>query len=491
MSTVFLNVGQCGVQLGEAFWKCVDERTTGTGSAADSAGERHPFYTVDGRQRRVLVDTEPKVLDAVRRTSCRSNIRNKSNAAGSKASATSTNDYVLRDENVLCSRRGRGANWAMGYSKLVESASGTGSRCIDGCTLLDQTLESLRREVERCDAFSGFVVTHSLSGGTGSGMGSHLVECLRDEYPLAQQLSVCVAPLLNGESPMQWYNCALCLQHLYSHCDGILLLENDLLLRQCQSEQASTAAHYRPRTAASASATSCTHATLADMNRLGAEMMCGLFLPAENSASGASLGGWSIGLEPWDLCRTVCPLPSLKLFTVDHCWQSHARSWTAMADQLAKQHRLTRYARGSGTTAPAHSRHISDVLSRLSAAHYQTTSLVAVARGSRRDALVSELGALEKNLSKGFRCADWNPSPVDIWTARAAGGSRASTTLTVACNSASVVHTVSTILNKSERMFASGAFLHWYERYGCERERLSEAFALLHDVLDEYLTAVT
>ena len=122
-------------------------------------------------------------------------------------------------------------------------------------------------------------------------MGSHLVECLRDEYPLAQQLSVCVAPLLNGESPMQWYNCALCLQHLYSHCDGILLLENDLLLRQCQSEQASTAAHYRPRTAASASATSCTHATLADMNRLGAEMMCGLFLPAENSASGASLGG--------------------------------------------------------------------------------------------------------------------------------------------------------------------------------------------------------
>lgn len=156
MSTVFLNVGQCGVQLGQAFWTLAEERL-------EADGERHPFRTIDGYQRRVLVDTEPKVLAKVR------NSLEERHRVKKTTKQQQRPHWKIRESNVRVSQRGRGANWAMGYCKAVETG-GKGS----GHSLLDEVMESVRTEVERCDAFSGFVLTHSLSGGTGSGMQSNL-----------------------------------------------------------------------------------------------------------------------------------------------------------------------------------------------------------------------------------------------------------------------------------------------------------------------------
>ena len=55
---------------------------------------------------------------------------------------------------------------------------------------------------------------HSLTGGTGSGLGSHLVESIRDTYPLAHILSVAVSPHVSGDSPLQSYNSLLSLAAL-------------------------------------------------------------------------------------------------------------------------------------------------------------------------------------------------------------------------------------------------------------------------------------
>ena len=33
------------------------------------------------------------------------------------------------------------------------------------------------------DSLEGFVLCHSIAGGTGSGMGSYLLEALNDRYP--------------------------------------------------------------------------------------------------------------------------------------------------------------------------------------------------------------------------------------------------------------------------------------------------------------------
>lgn len=41
----------------------------------------------------------------------------------------------------------------------------------------------LNREAENSDSLEGFVLAHSIAGGTGSGLGSSLLEKLNDRFP--------------------------------------------------------------------------------------------------------------------------------------------------------------------------------------------------------------------------------------------------------------------------------------------------------------------
>ena len=52
-----------------------------------------------------------------------------------------------------------------------------------GAELVDSVLDVVRKESESCDCLQGFQLTHSLGGGTGSGMGTHLISKIREEYP--------------------------------------------------------------------------------------------------------------------------------------------------------------------------------------------------------------------------------------------------------------------------------------------------------------------
>lgn len=53
----------------------------------------------------------------------------------------------------------------------------------EGSELVDQVLETVRREAEGCDSMQGFQLCHSLGGGTGSGLGTLILTKLREEYP--------------------------------------------------------------------------------------------------------------------------------------------------------------------------------------------------------------------------------------------------------------------------------------------------------------------
>ena len=52
-----------------------------------------------------------------------------------------------------------------------------------GAELVDSVLDVVRKESESCDCLQGFQMTHSLGGGTGSGMGTLLISKIREEYP--------------------------------------------------------------------------------------------------------------------------------------------------------------------------------------------------------------------------------------------------------------------------------------------------------------------
>ena len=48
-----------------------------------------------------------------------------------------------------------------------------------GAELVDSVLDVVRKEAESCDCLQGFQLTHSLGGGTGSGMGTLLISKIR------------------------------------------------------------------------------------------------------------------------------------------------------------------------------------------------------------------------------------------------------------------------------------------------------------------------
>lgn len=47
----------------------------------------------------------------------------------------------------------------------------------------EQLSETIRQAAEQCDSLQSFLLLHSMGGGTGSGLGTYIVEMLKDEYP--------------------------------------------------------------------------------------------------------------------------------------------------------------------------------------------------------------------------------------------------------------------------------------------------------------------
>lgn len=157
---ITLQVGQCGNQIGSEFWRqlCVEHGIDSSGrleSFAQEGSDRKDvfFYQADDDHyipRTVMIDLEPRVVNQIR--------------AGPYAN-------LYNPENVFVSEEGGGAgnNWANGYHM--------GERVHEGI------MEMLDREAEGSDSLEGFILTHAIAGGTGSGLGSYLLERLADRYP--------------------------------------------------------------------------------------------------------------------------------------------------------------------------------------------------------------------------------------------------------------------------------------------------------------------
>mgnify|MGYP000058948190 CR=1 FL=1 len=91
----------------------------------------------------------------------------------------------------------------------------------------------IQKEAEKCDSLSGFMTFMSLAGGTGSGVGAYVTQCVKDEFPHAFLLNQVVWPYSLGEVIVQNYNAVLTLSHLYQTADAVLIMENDQLHKIC------------------------------------------------------------------------------------------------------------------------------------------------------------------------------------------------------------------------------------------------------------------
>lgn len=109
-----------------------------------------------------------------------------------------------------------------GYRQPGELGGGHDRGGREGGCLRD-TMGEVRRAAER--GASEVVLLHSLAGGSGSGLGSRLLEHLRDAYGKRYILAASIAPRPDGDTPLQHYNSALAAQFLHAYADGVLLFQ--------------------------------------------------------------------------------------------------------------------------------------------------------------------------------------------------------------------------------------------------------------------------
>jgi tubulin epsilon len=89
--------------------------------------------------------------------------------------------------------------------------------------------EGIRRNAEQCDSLQTFIVTHSLGGGTGSGVGTYILKLLDELYPEIYRFSACVFPSEENDVVTSPYNSVLATKELIEHADCVLPIDNQAL----------------------------------------------------------------------------------------------------------------------------------------------------------------------------------------------------------------------------------------------------------------------
>lgn len=152
--------------------------------------------------RALLVDLEPRVVNKLTHQGPYRNLFN--------------------DENVFIAQDGGGAgnNWASGFRQGEQHH--------------EKVMDMIDRESDNSDSLEGFVMCHSIAGGTGSGMGSYLLEALNDHFPKKLIQTYSVFPNWSDNQSdvvVQPYNSVLTLKRLTLNADAVVVLDNTALNR--------------------------------------------------------------------------------------------------------------------------------------------------------------------------------------------------------------------------------------------------------------------
>jgi len=208
---VHVQVGQCGNQIGNAFWSTMGAEhkleANGKFKGKPEEGDNQlrldkidVYYQEAGTMRFVpracLVDLEPGIMDVI------------------KASPMGA---LFKPDNMCFGASGAGNNWAKGHYT-------------EGAELIDEAVDIIRRETEGCDCPQGFQLTQSIGGGTGSGMGTLLLLKIRDNYPdrITATFSVYPSPKVS-DVVVEPYNATLSIHQLLENSDETFVIDNEAL----------------------------------------------------------------------------------------------------------------------------------------------------------------------------------------------------------------------------------------------------------------------
>ncbi|KAG5679115.1 hypothetical protein PVAND_008707 [Polypedilum vanderplanki] len=418
---VSIQIGQCGNKIGEKFWEIISEEHNINRCGHFYGNSYLPYqrlgvYYETGPQeifvpRSILVDLDQASLNSVK---------------------CGLYGRIFNPDCFVVGRCGAGNNWARGHYT-------------EGAELIESVLDVTRKQVECCDCFQGFQMSHSIGGGTGSGMGSLLLNKLKEEYQdrVVNTFSVIPSPKVS-ETVVEPYNAILTLSEMINDTDETVCIDNEALydifyhtLKLC-------------------------HPTLDDLNHLIGMTMSGI-------TTGFRYPG-QLNTDLRKLMTNMCPYPRLHFFIP---------GFAPLATRVSEAYRKV-------TTSDLVCQ-IFDCRNQMAAfdphcGRYLTCAAIFRGLVSSRE-IEQQLMAIQERNADSF--ANWVPN--NIKTAICDIPPRGlKLSATFISNTTAIQILFRRLLDQYQSMFQKRAFIHWYTGEGMEEHEFKSAEEGVLGIIDEY-----
>ncbi|XP_033340658.2 tubulin alpha-2 chain [Megalopta genalis] len=425
--TIF--IGQAGAQLAMACWElfCLEHGLLPNGCICPGYYPQESsvctfFAQLNQRQmtpHTVIVDLEPTVIDEIR-----------------------TGPYCkLFDQQSLISGKEDAANnFALGYGPI-------------GCEMLDMVVNRVCRIWERCSKPTGFIVFRSLSGGTGGGFGSMLLERLTCDFPkhVTVDFTICPAPNLSSVI-VEPYNAVLATHVSVDHVDCCFLADNEALYSICGKNLELEDAEYT------------------NLNRILAQVISSMTASIRFQGSvNLNLNEMQTNLVPFPrihYCLSTCA----PLINPRRAFHSEITTQEITQDCFEPSNQMIKCDPRTGAY----------------------TSCCLLYRGEVSPSDVNSAIASLKG-KKSIQFVDWVPTGFKVGinhqpTMSVPGGDIANTkrTVTMLSNNTAVKETWATLLRKFDMMYEKKAYLHHYIGEKLEESFFQEARENVSTLIDNY-----
>lgn len=229
---ITIQVGQCGNQIAMKFWDLALREHLSRGILFDDSMssffkneadndfynntnnicESNNFNNIEYaknpilKARSLIVDTEEGVINQLLKSDL---------------------GKLFDDMHFIKGVSGAGNNWAHGHYYY-------------GPKYKDSILQKINKLLEECDSPQCFMFTQSLGGGTGSGLGTYILNVLNEYYTDIFKFNVTVFPSDDDDVITSPYNTILSLNELINNSDCVMPVDNESLIDICNKVEKET-----------------------------------------------------------------------------------------------------------------------------------------------------------------------------------------------------------------------------------------------------------
>ena len=414
---ISIHVGQGGVQVGNACWElyCLEHGIQPDGRVEGSHEDDafSTFFNEAGSGKYVprccFIDLEPSVVDEVR---------------------TGPYRQLFHPDQLITGKEDAANNYARGHYTV-------------GKELVETTMDKIRRLADQCSGLQGFLIFHSVGGGTGSGFGSLLLEQLSNDYGKKSKLDFCIYPSPKlSTSVVEPYNSVLSTHSLLEHADVAFMLDNEAIYEICQRSL------------------NIEQPTYTNLNRLIAQVISSL------TASLRFDGALNVDMNEFQ--TNLVPYPRIHFMLASYA--------PVISAEKAYHEKLSVAELTNAVFEPQ------NMMAKCDPRHGKYMACCLMYRGDVVPRDVSAAVGTIKGKSSHIQFVDWCPTgfkcginyqpPTQVPGGDLAQVNRA---LCMISNTTAIAEVFSRIDHKFDLMYAKRAFVHWFVGEGMEEGEFSEA----------------